>query len=242
MNPMSNDLRRRNAPRTPPESEMEDLNLSYDESRLSAHSLMAASPIHSGSVMKMHVPAIYYFLPSSIQWLLTTRCCPKSWSPQWKPRFLIALGGYLYRFKDENGSSPKGAPTPLDFCSDCRIVIRDEDENREFNVLTDCLPYGYNAVFEVSSVGKTQYFAVQSREEAVTWVNSLRQGQQDVITRNMGHSQIPYPKEWTAFDACAKRLRDQKLRIKQKLEQLDKKEQEMQTMGAGGSIGGGYYS
>mmetsp|Transcript_17129 Transcript_17129/g.35743 ORF Transcript_17129/g.35743 Transcript_17129/m.35743 type:complete len:240 (-) Transcript_17129:169-888(-) len=239
---MSNEIRRRNAPRSPPENEMEDLNLSYDESRLSANALMAASPIHSGPVMKMHVPAIFSFLPSPIQWLLTTRCCPKIWAPQWKPRFLIALGGYLYRFKDENGSSPKGAPTPLDVCSDCRIITREDDEYGEFNAVTDCVPDGYNVVFEVSSVGKTQYFAVESREEALTWVNSLRQGQQDVITRNMGHSKIPYPKEWTAFDASAKRLRDQKLRIKQKLEQLDKKEQEMQTMGAGGSIGGGYYS
>lgn len=238
---MSSEIRRRIPPQTTSEREVEDFVMGYDESRLSATALLASSPIHSGTVMKMHIPLFYSVLPSSIQWLLSSRCCPfNSWSPQWKRRYLIALGGYLYRFKDESGSSPKGSPTPMESCSDCRILTRENEADSEFNVLRDCLPAGYNEVFEISSVGKTQYFAVESREDATAWVNSLRQAQQDIITRNMGHSKIPYPKEWAAYDASAKRLRDQKFRIKNKLEQMDKKEQEMASFGAGGT--GGIYS
>lgn len=215
--------------------------VNYDESLLSARALLAASPIHSAAAMKMHVPAMYTFLPATVQWFLS-RCCPKSWSPQWKRRYLIALGEYLYRFKDENGPTPKGSPIPVAI-TDVRIVSNNgEDENGEFSVVYDLLPEGCNAVFEVSSIGKTQYFAVESREEAMLWVNSLRQMRQDAITRNMGHSKnIPYPPEWKSFDASAKRLKDQKTRIKSKLEAMDKKEQEMQNLG-GGSASMGYLS
>ena len=167
--------------------------VSCEESHLSAQALLGASPIHSGVTMKMHVPIIYSFLPSSIQWILSSRCCPKSWSPQWKQRYLIALGSYLYKFKNDNGSSPKGSPLPIE-TSEVRMISRDDVAADEFNIVTDCLPPDCNAVFEVTSVGKTQYFAVQSREEAMIWVNSLRQMRQDTITWKMGHSKgIPYP-------------------------------------------------
>lgn len=212
---------------------------SYDESHLSARALLAASPIHAAPAMKMHIPAMYGFLPAKIQWILS-RCCPRSWSPQWKRRYLIALGGYLYRFKDEHGPSPKGAPISA-ATTDARIITQDDVDSGEFNVVLDHLPEGCNAVFEISSIGKTQYFAVESREEAMAWVNSLRQMQQDGISRNMGHSKdIPYPSEWKSFDASAKRLMDQKARIKTKLQAMDKKEQEMQTLGGGPGMG--YYS
>ena len=210
----------------------------YEESHLSAHALMAASPIHSSPVMKMHVPAIYEFLPSTIQWLLA-RCC-KSMAPQWKRRYFIALGEYLYRFKDEDGASPKGTPIPV-ATADVRIISSESDID-DYSFVFDLLPEDCNAVFEVSSIGKTQYFAVASKEEASIWVNSIRQMKQDAITRNMGHSKdIPYPKEWQSFDASARRLKDQKMRIKSKLEAMNRKEQEMTSLGAGAG-GMGYYS
>ncbi len=212
----------------------------YDETHLSAQALLAASPIHSGLAMKLHVPVFYSFLPSPIQWLLSNRWCPTSWSPQWKRRYLIALGGYLYRYKDENGSTPKGAPVTIDI-TEARIISRGDTSSNEFNCLLDLLPDGCDTVFEVSSLAKTQYFAVESREEALAWVNSIRQMRQDSITRNMGHSKdVPYPKQWESFDASARRLQEQKERIKNRMSALDKKEQEMQTLG--GSANMGYFS
>jgi hypothetical protein len=55
----------------------------------------------------------------------------------------------------------------------------------------------------------------------------------------MGHSKVPYPREWVAFDAAAKRVRDQKSRIRDRLVAMDRREQEMQTMG-GATMG--YFS
>jgi len=67
---------------------------------------------------------------------------------------------------------------------------------------------------------------------------------QEAISRAMGHTNIPYPKEWTTFDASAKRLCAQKQRIKNKLDVMNKKEQEMQALGGGvgGPMSMGYYS
>mmetsp|Transcript_34415 Transcript_34415/g.56237 ORF Transcript_34415/g.56237 Transcript_34415/m.56237 type:complete len:242 (-) Transcript_34415:29-754(-) len=229
----SGELRQRNVPQNTANRETDPFTMvNYDEAHLSARALLAASPVHSSTAMKMHVPVMYTFLPATVQWFLS-RCCPRSWSPQWKRRYLIALGEYVYRFKDEDGSTPKGSPIPV-ATTDARIISDHDDENGEFRIVHDLLPEGCNAVFEISSIGKTQYFAVESREEAMIWVNSLRQMRQDAITRQMGHSKnIPYPPEWKSFDASAKRVKDQKTRIKSKMQAMDKKEQEMQQLGGG---------
>lgn len=201
----------------------------YAESQLSAPALLAASPIHASPAMKLHVPVLYDVLPATLQWCLA-RCGPASWRPQWKRRYLVALGEYLYRFTDGEGATPKGAPLPV-ATTESHIASQDDDDYAASGVF-DALPEGCAAVFVVASIGKTQYFAVESREEARVWVDSLRQMRQSAITREMGHANdVPYPKQWTTFDAAARRLKDQKTRIKQKLEAMDRKEQEMVSMG-----------
>ena len=100
---------------------------------------------------------------------------------QW---YCIALWGYLYRSKDENGSTPKGSPIPV-ATTHAWIISNDHvgHGNGEFSIVYDLLPDGCNPVFEdISSIGTTQYFAVESREEALIWVNSLHQMRQDAIT------------------------------------------------------------
>ena len=116
---------------------------------------------------------------------------------------------------------------------EARLHTDDIEDEFGFGLPPDC-----QAVLELSSVGKTQYFALSEKEEAQTWVNTLRQMRQDCITRKMGHSKVPYPREWVAFDSAAKRLIDKKNRVKAKLESLDRKEMEMQNLG-GGNLG--YY-
>lgn len=221
----------------------------YDEYLLSARTLLAASPIHSSTVMKIHIPAIYTILPATIQWVLM-RFCPKNWTPRWKQRFLIAVGEYIYRFKDENDSSPKGSPIPV-ILADVRVLSKnnvDDDYNDNgplFHIVLEMLPEGFEAVFEISSLGKTQYFAVENREEANIWVNTLQQMRQDAISRSMGHTHgNPYPTKWKALDASAKRLKEKKTRIKTKLEEMNRKEQEMQRLGGGGIVGAniGYFN
>eukprot|EP00956_Cyclotella_meneghiniana_P002290 scaffold2600_cov73-Cyclotella_meneghiniana.AAC.8 len=204
----------------------------YDESNLTASALQNANPIHSGYAHKLHMPAFYSFLPASIQTLLKWRCFPRRWSPNWTQRYLIVIGSYLYRFQDENGDI-KGAPIPMDTL-EAKLYTEDLNEEFGFGTPLDC-----EAVIEITSVGKTQYLALSDKEEAQLWINTMKQCRQDCITRKMGHSNVPYPSEWVALDSAAKRLREKKNRIKEKMEQMDRKEMEMQSMG--GNLGG-YYS
>lgn len=234
--------------------------LDYDESNLSARALLSASPVHTSVVYKMNIPIIYSLLPYTVRWILH-RCFPRSWSPRWKCRRLIALGSYIYKFDEFNDNDdsdggklpPKGLPIPVS-TADVRIVSNrgsgdDDDDNAPESIgelLFSTLPEGCHAIFEVSSGGKTQYFAVKTLEEANTWVSTLRQMKQDTITRSMGHStNVPYPVRWESFDTSAHRLIEKKSRIKSKMESLDRREQEMQTMGGAGVTSGitmGYYS
>lgn len=235
--------------------------LGYDESNLSARALLSASPVHSSVVYKMHIPIVYSLLPYTVRWILH-RCFPRSWSPRWKRRRLIALGSYIYKFEEFNDNDdsdggklpPKGNPIPVS-TADARIVSNrgsgndDDDDNAPESIgelLFSTLPEGCHAIFEVSSGGKTQYFAVKTLEEANTWVSSLREMKQDTITRSMGHStNVPYPVRWESFNASAHRLIEKKSRIKSKLELMDRREQEMQTMCGAGVTSGmtmGYYS
>ena len=168
----------------------------------------------------------------------------------------MALGGYFYRFEDfeddddggrggggggGGGGPPKGAPVPVATADVRAVSTRDYDDyDYDDDVhgpggILETLPGGCRAAFEVSSSGKTRYFAVHTAEEAAIWVTSLRQMRQDVITRGMGHSGgVPYPPNWESFDASARRLGEKKSRIKSRLEAMDKREVEMQTMGGGG--------
>ena len=69
-------------------------------------------------------------------------------------QWLIALGEYLYRFKDENGSTPKGLPPIAVAIAYARITSNDHVDNEEFSVVYDLSPAGCNDVFEISSIGK----------------------------------------------------------------------------------------
>ena len=238
-------------------------NMNYDETNLSARALLSSSPVHSSSVYKLHVPVLYALLPSYIRYMFTWRCCPSNWGPRWKRRRLIALGGYVYRFEDFDdddgrggggggggrggGGPPKGAPVPVTTV-DARIIDLDIEDHDDDTMgpgglgLVRTLPDGCRAMFEITSSGRTQRFAVDTLEDANIWVTSLRQMRQDAITRGMGHSAgVPYPPRWESFDMSARRLVDKKTRIKRRLEAMDKREIEMQIVGGGG-MSTGYYS
>jgi len=205
---------------------------------LSAASLLESSPAQHGRALKLHVPAIYRISPTCLQNLLSSGWCPTFLSPYWTDRHLVQIGKFLYRFQDEHSAEPKGSPIPLD-AIEARVV--DEQEYHDgVELMFQQLPPDCEAVFSVSTFGKTQYFAVSSTEECTTWVNSLREGRQAVITRSMGHSsQVPYPKSWEYLDGLGTSLLKRKERIKQKLAE---KEMEMTTYdNQGGSLPRGYY-
>lgn len=212
---------------------------------LSAKSLLESSPAQDGMVLKLHVPALYPFIPTCLKRLLASQWLkPLHLSPRWAERHLILLGKYCYRFTDTAASSPKGSPVPVEAVN-VHICDRSDDGMMDdgMQFMWDHLPPGCSAVFSVSTFGKTQYFAVSTREEANTWVNSLREARQAEITRSMGHaSHVPYPRSWEYYDSLGTSLLRQKDRIRKRLQESNMKQMDINGLGdAGGSMPRGYY-
>ena len=152
---------------------------------------------------------------------------------------MIQIGNYLYRFKDSQSLTPKGAPVPLEQANVRLLSSSNHDDGVEFVTL----PSNVQAVVVVStSLRKKQYYGVSSREEAIMWLNSIEDGRQEAIRRSMGHTRdVPYPKSWEYFDTLGKNFCKSKERIKTKLADFDAREMEMSNFGEGGPMPRGYY-
>lgn len=235
---MSQELRRRATAGTSvmqEEQQAEDPHAHMLGKGLSAPSMMQASPSHCGPAMKLHVPIFYHILPGFIQRILMYFC--SFWTPKWKPRYLIQLGGYMYKFVHEESRTPKGSPLPVSEM-DVRLLddLSDVDGIDDYTYLP-LAPDNCRGFFCVASIRKRHYYAVATREEAVVWVNTLRQAKQDGITRNMGHAKgQPYPYEY--FDALAKSMVQSKERIRHSVQESQLREMELASMtGIAGSSG-----
>ena len=228
---MSHELRNRNRGKMPREEmEENDSNMMAMSSGLSVGKMLRESPFHHGPVWKLHVPVLYSILPVWLKKILSSWFCPNSFSPTWKPRYLVSLGKYLYRFKNEQSSNPKGTPIDIQRMQ-ANIVSLSGSQNEDMEILPKTLPRGCTAVFKVSIFGKEQYFAVSDKEEALTWTSSIQQGRQETITRIMGHSEHTlYPKSWEYFDKLGDEFANKKFRIKQRLEESNKRDMELTSL------------
>ena len=212
---------------------------------LTIQSMQAASPQQTGTVMKLHVSPLYTLMPRFMQkWIL------KFWflsflRPSWKPRYLILLGSYLYKFKDDDqhhlsSQQPKGAPVPIDGI-DVHLVDG-ANEDAVVALTQQQLRSGYTSVFCISTLRKQYYYACVSREEALTWVNGLREARQEAVTRSMGHAaRDSYPQKWTYFDSLGANLVNSKDRIRTRIEQSNLRELEMSNLTDGGPAPRGFY-
>jgi len=151
----------------------------------------------------------------------------------------VLLGSFLYPFKTTEDLDPKGSPLPLELIDVC-IVDSDEDLHG-IELILKHLPQGFDGMFTISTLGKTRFYAVANDEEAVAWVNSLREAKQEAITRSMGHSKVPVPASWQYYDCLGNDLVKRKWRIKQKVEIMSDREIELSAMGEGGQMVQGYY-
>ena len=188
--------------------------------------------------MKLHIPIFYTLLPGWIQKCI--RYFLKFLAPTWKSRYLIQIGGYMYKFADESSRAPKGSPVSVDEM-DVHML---DDWHKDIDGISDVdslrLPH-YEGYFCISTLRKRQYYAVATREDALVWVNTLRQARQDTITRTMGHARNQvYPYEY--FDALGSSLVKSKNRIRAQIEQTTLREMELTTMGTGGPIPRGYHA
>ena len=232
---MAQELRRRKAGQEGGGDLVGDVVMS---SGLVASSLLASSPTHHGNALKLHVPLFYTICPEFLQSLIRSVWCFSSLRPQWKKRYLILVGSYLYKFlSPSSSSSVKGSPIPVD-AFDVHIV---EDCDREDGDLWGVtLPCGYEGMFCVSSIRKQQYYAVPTRQDATVWVTSLRERRHETIRRSMGHTaHMPYPPAWNHLDGLAASLVQSKERIRQRQQHLSSTNRDMDM--AAGPLPRGYY-
>jgi hypothetical protein len=203
---------------------------------LSVNAMISASPSQHGAVYKLQVPVLFSVLPEFLQRLICSWSCLAFLAPKWKERYLIQMGNYLYRFKDAQSSTPKGAPVPLEE-ADVRLMSLHED-----GVEFVALPSSVRACFVVSTLRKKHFYGVSSKEEAMTWVKSMEDGRQEATRRSMGHTRnVPYPKSWEYFDNLGKNLLKSKERIKTKMYERELREMEMTNFGERGPAPRGYY-
>ena len=218
------------------------LDLHPSEVGLTVPKMLQALPQEHGYVMKLHMPQFYSILPRFLQKLICRIWFLSFLAPKWQQRYLILLGSFMYKFMDDSSLSlpPKGSPIPVDsldvnFLEGAALESDDVAGGIE-------LPSGCSSVFVVSTFRKKQYFAVRDREQAMIWVNSLREARQEAITRSMGHApDESYPKSWTYFDNRGRSLMQSRERIRTKLDQNSLREMEMSNLAEGGPVPRGYY-
>jgi hypothetical protein len=212
---------------------------------LTLESMKAASPQYMGYILKLHIPILYSFLPRFIQQLFNRAAIRfpslfSSFVPSWKRRNLVLLGGYLYKF-DDNSNCPKGSPIPIDELDVHLVLAINEYDFGGVTIHELGLPTSYRGIFCVSNLSKLTYFACLTNTEAQTWVNSIREGRQETIKRQMGHAtKDSYPPLWDHFDTLGRSLAQSKQRIRKRIEQQNNNDMELVNV-SGGSLPRGYY-
>jgi hypothetical protein len=214
---------------------------------LTVPQMLQASPQHHGLVMKLHVSPLYAILPLFLQKLVARIWCLSFLAPKWESRYLILLGSFLYKFTDKAPSNPnitpKGSPVPIETI-DVEIIEPSllAREHHPMAIALQELPLGLKCVFSVSRLHKKHYYATADREQATSWLNSLREARQEAITRRMGHApDASFPKAWTNFDNLGRNLMKSKDRIRARIEDHNLRELEMSNVVEGGPFPRGYH-
>lgn len=122
---------------------------------LTCHELLDMNPARSGYLDKKDTTLYPQVLPCMY--------------PEWKTRFFVLLGSYLYRFTTDIDESIKGVPIPLDGVNATYI--------------------GSNE-FEVSTIRKVYHMRAATEREATDWVKEINARKLEAIRENMGHVQI----------------------------------------------------
>ncbi|GMI36595.1 hypothetical protein TeGR_g8770 [Tetraparma gracilis] len=160
-------------------------------------SLLASSPSLDLPCSKHAAPALLLCLPSSLASLLSRLLLLLLPAP--KPRRLLLVGGYLYKF-DPSTSALKGTPIPLG------------------SVSASPSPHPLSSVpcarLRVSSpsASKTRYYSFASAEDLSLFLSTLAARKAEQIKRDMGHSRVEDP-SWKRADARAGQLVSRKGRI-----------------------------
>lgn len=121
----------------------------------SAYDLLQKNPTKFGYAMKKNNSCLVKVLPC--------------WVPEYKRRFFILLGNFLYRFSSEHGEKIKGVPIPLD-----AVKLNTVD----------------SITFSISMIRKEYIIRCDSASDCGSWVNEINKRKHQAIRENMGHAPI----------------------------------------------------
>lgn len=194
---------------------------------LTVQAMERASPQHTGRVWKLRIPFLYTLLPQFLQRIVLKLWCFTFLRPMWQSRYLIVLGSYLYKFKDDSGRNllhqqPNGSPVRLDHMNVYLVTPKsghdDQDALIALNLLKRTARDDDSCIFCVATFRKKYYYACSNQEDALLWVNTLREACQECVTRTMGHAvQHSFPQNWKYYDAMGDDLVQRKDRIRTRL-------------------------
>ena len=125
------------------------------QGNISCEELMDLNPSRCGYCYKKNNSFLAYLFPCLYD--------------QWKKRYFVLIGNYLFRFSSEQSDSIKGVPLPL-----------------------DCITASYigDGVFQVSMIRKIYLMRCENEKEAIEWVNSINLRKLEAIKEGMGHSPL----------------------------------------------------
>ena len=196
--------------------------------------------------MKLRIPLLFSILPTFLQRIICRFSCLSFLAPRWERRFLILLGGYLYKFTNDAdpAKEPKGSPLPMRSV-DINLLdtaAQQLDYDGASVAWEMVPPPACRGLFLVSTLRKKHYYATLTMEDAETWVNSLRQARDEAIKRSMGHAPADsYPAQWTQYDRRGQSLVDRKGRIRQRMQESNIRELELSSMTEGATAPRGYF-
>lgn len=236
------------------------INPSQPHTGLTLRSMQRANPQHLGNVDKLRVPFLYALLPRFLQKLAIKTWFLSFLRPKWQPRHLIILGSYIYKFKNGNNGrnlldeQPNGSPVRLDqinvYLVTSSLIHEDYEAIDASELLKDSrlvrndnyADATSSRIFCIATFRKKYYYACTNHEEALIWVNTLREASQESLTRSMGHAtKDSYPSSWSYYDHLGMDLVNRKDRIRLRLQQSNLRELEMSQLTEGGPIPLGYY-
>lgn len=153
---------------------------------ISAQELMQLQPNMHGYARKKTNSILRYLCPCFIS--------------EFKDRYFILVGSYLYRFESLQAEKTKGIPIPLESIQ--RIIKLDE------------------ITFEIITIRKTYMIQTYSSSECTNWINSLRERKAMAIKQEMGH--ISIDKSIAKMNKDAQRLFQRKLRNESDFDEIDR--------------------
>jgi hypothetical protein len=242
---MATDIRRRTVPsnntleQNTPSTTMS--SSTQHSPSLTAPKLQQASPQHQGTVLKLHVPTLYTWLPPRMQRILTWLGCGV---PQWRVRYLILVGSFLYKFANATDPhrGPKGRHWRIESI-DAVVMTEAHWHQDNLSLALQTLPPEYTTVVRVSTLDHTQYFACHSREDAQVWIQSIQEARPEAIRRRLGHAAADaVPPLWRHYDRLGQALVRHKERVQRRTAQHELEwSQQMARDGSGGTVPMGYF-